>query len=165
MKTRGTPLCWYAPTLAIGAQEQHCSLIILTPPFLKRLWVVSIFWGKRLLLHTVGYFPGKNQPYFSYERYSFYRSHSTQKMQMWWAGCRETHTGTVSLLAKEQGQSFHKGSGRKVGNKFMLWLYVRESQTVFLPCIPQTFSSLYWHSPSALPPLQHSPSEQQGLKD
>lgn len=95
MKTRGTPLCWCAPTLAIGAQEQHCSLIILTPPFLKRLWDVSIFWGKRLLLHTVGYFPGQNQPYFSYERYSFYRSHSTQKMQMWWAGRRETHTGTV----------------------------------------------------------------------
>lgn len=71
--------------------------------------------------------------------------------------------GTASLLGREKGQSFHKGNGRKVGNKFMLWLYVWESQTVFPPCIPQTFSYPYWHP--ALPPLQCSPSEQQGLKD
>lgn len=59
-------------------QEQQCLLIILIPPFLNYLWDMSGFLGVegKLLLHTVGYFPWKNQTYFSYEHYSFCRNHS-----------------------------------------------------------------------------------------
>lgn len=51
------------------------------------------FLGEKIAVAHSRLFPREKPAIFFFR--AFYRSHSTQKMQMWWAGRRETHNGTV----------------------------------------------------------------------